>query len=85
MRTITHPFEQAGPNMVVGFDADGKRVALEIIDDDSDDAARYRWLRANAKEIVFRAHEIVTCYGSSFDDKEELDAAVDAAMKKIDE
>lgn len=77
--------------MVSGFDADGNRVAFEFIDDEETlkdllhyhmaDAARYRWLRANAKEIVFGAPENVTCYGSIDDKPEELDAAVDAAMK----
>ena len=27
-----HPFEQSTPNMFVGFDADGNRVAMELVD-----------------------------------------------------
>lgn len=47
------------------------------------DAARYRWLKANAKEIVFRSGQDVICFGSFDDKEEELDAAIDSAMKKL--
>ena len=91
MRTVTHPLEQAGPNMVIGFDSDGKQVAIEIIDDEGTlkdllhyhmaDAARYRWLRSNAREIVFGRGNDTVCFGAFDDKKEDLDSAVDAAMK----
>lgn len=92
MRTVKHPWEERGPNMFAGFDADGNRIALDFVDDDNKtlkdilhyhmaDAARYRWLRANAKEIVFGATDKVTCYGSIDDNPESLDVAIDAAMK----
>lgn len=79
MKTKVHPYEQGGPDMMVGCDHDGNRVAIELIED-AMDAKRYRWLRANAKEIVFRHPEGVTCFGSIDDKSEELDSAVDAAM-----
>ena len=82
--TKVHPWDQRGPNMFVGFDHDGNRVAIEVIDDGFEiaEAARYNWLRANAKEIVFRIGNVVTVYGSIDDKPEQLDAAVDAAMKQ---
>ena len=68
--------------MFVGFDADGNHVAMEMIDDEPTDAARYRWLREHAKEIVFKDKDgIAHFYGSSYDEAEELDNAIDEAMK----
>lgn len=80
MKTKAHPFEHGGPDMMVGCDHDGNPVEIELIHGDAMDAKRYRWLRANAKEIVFRHPEGATCFGSVDDKPEELDSAVDAAM-----
>jgi hypothetical protein len=52
-----------------------------MCDQDKKDAERYRWLRANALEIVFNyGHGESMCYAPSYEKPEELDASVDAAM-----
>ena len=101
MKTKVHPFEQVGPDMMVGCDHEGNRVAIEVFNTESDfvvdeeisadlehyrksqdfkDAKRYRWLRANAKEIVFGG---LFAYMAAYDKGKELDEAVDASMAKL--
>ena len=77
--------EQNG-SLIKAIDFHGDQETLkDLLHYHMADAARYRWLRANAKEIVFGKPENVTCYGSVDDKPESLDVAVDAAMKKLDE
>lgn len=59
------------------------RAALDAIGEHDalvQNAARYRFLRRNAREIVFGYDEAVTCYSGLDDPHGELDAAVDAAI-----
>mgnify|MGYP001595558009 FL=1 len=45
------------------------------------DAERYRWLRDNAKDIVFKGkHGDAHVYGSIDDKADDLDTAIDAVM-----
>lgn len=91
-----HNFKGKNGSVYVGSSDESNKFngqKVSYVDNDLDhyqvinshDAARYRWLRSNAKEIVFGKPEIVTCYGSIDDKPESLDAAVDAAMKILDD
>jgi hypothetical protein len=44
------------------------------------EAARYRFLRANAREIVFMDGADVHCFGGGYEPGEEIDAAIDVAI-----
>ena len=54
------------------------------VEQDAKDAARYRWLRQHAKEIVFPRGDNPTNYDPSYEGPEELDAAIDKELAKIE-
>ena len=62
--------------------------AIEPVDDtanDALDAARYRWLRANTKELVLKGNKPGESfiYGSDYDSTDLLDKSIDSAMANL--
>lgn len=67
----------------LGFAGAIDKVIKEAQADQRVDAERYRWLRAHAKEIIFRRGEDpIVCYDPTYDKPDDLDAAIDGELEK---